>query len=147
MRPAGPPVGAKYNCPTAPLVCIPVSGYSIDVQVETQYLPGQSEPDEGRYVFAYTITITNTGKLPARLISRHWIIHDATENRQEVHGEGVVGQQPHLAPGEVFRYTSGTVLQTPVGSMQGTYHMLGDDGTAFDADIPAFTLSTPHSLH
>lgn len=124
-----------------------MSGYSIDVQVETQYLPGQSEPDEGRYVFAYTITITNTGELPARLISRHWIIHDATENRQEVHGEGVVGQQPHLAPGEVFRYTSGTVLQTPVGSMQGTYHMLGDDGTAFDADIPAFTLSTPHSLH
>ena len=121
--------------------------YNINVQVETQFLPEQSEPDDSRFVFAYTITITNTGGLPARLVSRHWIILDGAENRQEVHGEGVVGQQPYLAPGETFRYTSGTVLQTPVGSMHGSYQMLGDDGTCFDAEIPAFTLSTPHSLH
>ncbi len=121
--------------------------YNIEVQVETQFLPEQSDPDDDRFVFAYTITITNTGDLPARLVSRHWIILDGAENRQEVHGEGVVGQQPHLAPGEAFRYTSGTVLQTPVGSMHGSYQMLGDDGTRFNAEIPAFTLSTPHSLH
>ena len=121
--------------------------YRIDVQVETEFLPDQSRPDDSYFVFSYTITITNVGNLPARLISRHWIIHDAAENRQDVRGDGVVGQQPHLAPGEAFRYTSGTALQTPVGSMHGTYQMLGDDGTSFDAEIPAFTLSTPHSLH
>ncbi len=122
-------------------------GYSIDIQVETQYLPEQSEPEDSRFVFAYTITITNVGTLPARLVSRHWIIFDGAENRQEVHGEGVVGQQPRLDPGESFRYTSGTVLQTPVGSMQGSYQMLGDDGACFDAEIPAFTLATPNALH
>ena len=121
--------------------------HNIDIQVETQYLPEQSEPEEDRYVFAYTITITNRGSTGARLISRHWIIDDAEENRQEVRGEGVVGEQPHLAPGEQFRYTSGTVLQTPVGAMHGSYQMLADDGSMFDAEIPAFTLSTPHALH
>ena len=122
-------------------------GYRIDIKVETQYLPDQSEPEDSRFVFAYTITITNTGSLPARLVSRHWIILDGAENRQEVHGEGVVGQQPRLDPGESFRYTSGTVLQTSVGSMQGSYQMLGDDGESFDVEIPAFTLSTPNALH
>ncbi len=121
--------------------------HHIDIQVETRYLAEQSDPEDDRYVFAYTITITNNGTEAARLISRHWIILDGEENRQEVHGEGVVGQQPYLAPGEVFRYTSGTVLQTPVGSMHGTYRMLCDDGESFDADIPAFILATPHSLH
>jgi len=121
--------------------------HSIDIQVETRYLPEQSDPEDDRYVFAYTITITNNGTLSARLVSRHWIILDGADNRQEVHGEGVVGQQPHLEPGEVFRYTSGTVLQTPVGSMHGSYRMLREDGECFDAQIPAFTLATPNSLH
>ena len=121
--------------------------YKIEVQVETKYLPEQSDPSEDRYVFAYTITIINRGPGAARLLSRHWIIDDAEENRQEVRGEGVVGEQPHLAPGEQFRYTSGTVLQTPVGSMRGSYQMLGDDGQMFEAEIPAFTLATPHALH
>ena len=119
----------------------------IDIQVKTRYLAEESDPEDDRYVFAYTITIKNNGPESVRLISRHWVILDGDENRQEVHGKGVVGQQPHLAPGEVFRYTSGTVLQTPVGSMHGTYRMLCDGGASFDAVIPAFVLATPHSLH
>ena len=125
----------------------PPAGYEMEIRVETQYLEDQSEPEDDRYVFAYIITIINTGRFPARLISRHWIILDADENRQEVQGEGVVGQQPHLASGEAFRYTSGTVLPTTVGSMHGTYKMRGDDGVIFDIEIPAFMLSAPHSLH
>lgn len=121
--------------------------YKIDVAVETQYIEDQSIPEEDRYVFAYTITIRNNGSQPAKLLTRHWIITDGNGNTQEVHGEGVVGEQPHIGPGDYFRYTSGTVLDTPVGTMQGSYQMLADDGEQFDALIPVFTLSLPHTLH
>jgi len=119
----------------------------IHIDVRTTYLPGQSEPGQNRYVFAYTITITNSGSVPARLITRHWIITDANEQKREVRGEGVVGEQPYLVPGSSFQYTSGTILETPVGTMSGSYQMMADDGTAFDAEIPSFTLSIPRTLH
>ena len=121
--------------------------YDIQVDVTTEYIAEQSEPDESRYVFAYTITISNRGAIPAKLLTRHWIITDANGRVQEVRGEGVVGEQPYLEPGEGFRYTSGTMLETPVGSMHGSYHMLADDGNEFDAEIAPFTLSVPHKLH
>ena len=121
--------------------------YKIDVEVETQYIEEQSLPDEDRYVFAYTITIRNNGTLPAKLINRHWVITDGDGKTQEVRGEGVVGEQPHIGPGDYFRYTSGTVLDTPVGTMQGSYQMIADDGREFEAIIPVFTLSLPHTLH
>ncbi|HHO69036.1 MAG TPA: Co2+/Mg2+ efflux protein ApaG [Gammaproteobacteria bacterium] len=121
--------------------------YNIEVQVETQYVEEQSLPDQDRYVFAYTITISNRGNIPARLLTRHWIITDANNKVQEVKGEGVVGEQPHLQPGEQFRYTSGTIIETPVGSMRGSYQMIADDGVEFDAQIPPFTLSIPRTLH
>jgi len=119
----------------------------IEVQVRCRHLAEQSAPELGRYVFAYTIRIINHGPLPARLISRHWIITDADGRVQEVHGLGVVGEQPHLDPGEVFEYTSGTVVETPVGTMEGSYQMITDDGEPFDVPIPAFTLSVPLALH
>lgn len=121
--------------------------HQIQIDVRTSYLPGQSEPGQNRYVFAYTITITNAGSVPARLVTRHWIITDANEQKREVHGEGVVGEQPYLLPGTSFQYTSGTILETPVGTMQGSYQMIADDGTSFDAEIPSFTLSIPRTLH
>ena len=121
--------------------------YNIEVDVETSYIEDQSAPDLNRYVFAYTITIRNEGNLAAKLLTRHWIINDANGNVQEVHGEGVVGEQPYLKPGESFQYTSGTVIETPVGCMEGSYQMISDDGTPFNAEIPAFTLSLPHKLH
>ncbi len=121
--------------------------YQFEVDVETSYVPEQSDPGEQRYVFAYTITIRNIGEVPARLLTRHWVITDADGKVQEVRGDGVVGEQPHLKPGEGFRYTSGTMLETPVGSMQGSYHMLADDGVEFDTEIIPFTLSVPHTLH
>lgn len=121
--------------------------YNIKVEVETQYIEDQSVPDQDRYIFAYAITIENLGQVPAQLLSRHWIITDANNKVQEVKGEGVVGEQPHLKPGERFQYTSGTMLETPVGSMQGTYQMIADDGVEFDADIPPFSLSIPRTLH
>jgi len=121
--------------------------HNIEVDVETAYLEEQSSPGMNRYVFSYTITIRNEGKISAKLLTRHWIINDANGNVQEVHGEGVVGEQPYLKPGESFQYTSGTVIETPVGSMEGSYQMLGEDGTPFNADIPAFTLSLPNTLH
>lgn len=124
-----------------------MSRHQIQVSVKTTYLPAQSAPDQNRYVFAYTITITNAGDVSAKLITRHWVITDANNRIQEVRGEGVVGEQPYLAPGTSFEYTSGTVLETPVGVMRGTYQMVADDGTSFDAEIPAFTLSTPRTLH
>ena len=117
------------------------------VEVVTSYIPDQSDPEHGRYVFSYTITIRNHGSVPARLLSRHWVITDANGKVEEVRGEGVVGEQPYLKPGEGFRYTSGTVIATPVGSMQGTYHMVADDGSKFDAPIAPFTLSIPRVLH
>ena len=119
----------------------------IRVQVVTDYVDEQSEPESGRYVFAYTITIANTGDVPVRLISRHWIITDANGKVQEVTGDGVVGEQPHLNPGEEFRYSSGAVLETPVGAMQGMYRMEADNGVNFDAPIAPFTLAVPGLLH
>lgn len=121
--------------------------YRIQVQVTTDYLDDQSDPGSHRYVFAYTITITNTGQEPARLLNRHWVITDADGKVEEVKGKGVVGKQPHLKPGERFRYTSGTVIGTPVGSMHGNYEMLGDDGTHFDAEIRPFSLAQTNRLH
>lgn len=123
------------------------NNYNIQVTVETQYIEEQSAPDYDRYVFAYTITITNEGSVPARLLSRHWIITDANNKVQEVKGEGVVGEHPHLQPGEKFRYTSGTMIETAVGSMRGSYQMIADDGVEFDAEITPFTLSIPRILH
>lgn len=121
--------------------------YAIDIAVATRFLDEQSQPAEGRYVFAYTITIRNRGKVPARLLGRHWIITDANGKVQEVRGEGVVGEQPWLRPGDDFQYTSGAVLETAVGTMRGSYDMLADDGTRFEAPIPPFTLSVPRTLH
>lgn len=119
----------------------------IDIDVETHYIEEQSLPEENRFVFAYTITIRNNGDQPAKLLNRHWIITDGEGETQEVRGEGVVGEQPHIGPGAYFRYTSGTILDTPVGTMQGSYEMRADDGTVFEATIPVFTLSLPHTLH
>jgi len=121
--------------------------YAIDIDVDTRYLDDQSAPEEGRFVFAYTIHIRNNGKVPARLLGRHWIITDANGKTEEVRGEGVVGEQPWLRPGEDYRYTSGAVLETSLGTMRGSYDMLADDGTRFDAPIPSFTLSMPRTLH
>ena len=121
--------------------------YDIDVQVETAYVSEHSEPDEDRFVFAYTITLVNRGSITAQLISRHWFITDADNRTEEVEGEGVVGEQPVLKPGEGFRYTSGAVIETPVGTMHGTYQMVAEDGRAFDATIPRFILSAPRPLH
>ncbi len=119
----------------------------ISIEVATDYVDDQSEPDSNRYVFAYTITIANLGNIPARLLSRHWVITDANGKVQEVSGDGVVGEQPYLNPGEQFRYSSGAVLETPVGAMQGRYRMEADNGVSFDAPIPAFTLAVPGVLH
>jgi ApaG protein len=121
--------------------------HRVDVAVESAYVESQSQPDADQYVFAYTVTIHNTGQIPAKLLTRHWIITDGHGQVQEVRGDGVVGEQPHLRPDETFRYTSGAVLQTPVGSMHGSYQMLADDGTCFDAPIAAFSLSMPHVRH
>lgn len=121
--------------------------HAIQVVVATRFLEDQSIPEDDRYVFAYTIRIENAGEVPARLISRHWLITDANGKVQEVRGEGVVGEQPWLRPGESFEYTSGAVLETPLGTMQGSYQMLADDGTRFDAEIAPFTLSIPRTLH
>ena len=120
---------------------------NIDVKVSTTYIANQSSPAQDRYVFAYTITISNVGKTPARLLSRHWIITAGDGSVQEVQGEGVVGEQPHIEPGTSYEYTSGTVMDSPVGSMHGTYQMISDDAEEFDATIPPFTLSIPHALH
>jgi len=121
--------------------------YDITVAARTAFIPHQSDPDSGRYVFAYTITITNTGSVPAQLISRHWIITDSNNQVQEVRGDGVIGEQPLLRPQESFQYTSGTAIATPVGTMRGSYQMVAEDGVNFDAPIPEFTLSMPRVLH
>jgi ApaG protein len=118
----------------------------IRVDVDTSYLAEQSNPGERRYVFSYTITIRNEGSAPARLLTRHWIITDSNGKVQEVRGEGVVGEQPHLKPGQGFRYSSGAVLETPVGAMQGSYQMVTDEGEQFDAPIAAFRLAMPGLL-
>ena len=121
--------------------------HKIKVDVETNYVEEQSDPKERRFVFSYTVTLRNEGQVPAKLLTRHWIITDANGKVQEVRGDGVVGEQPHLEPGQGFRYTSGTVLETPVGSMQGSYQMVADDGHKFDAPIAPFRLAVPGLLH
>ena len=120
--------------------------HRIRVDVETSYLDDQSDPRHGRYVFAYTITVRNEGQVPARLMTRHWVITDANGKVEEVRGDGVVGEQPYLKPGQGFRYSSGAVIETPVGTMQGSYQMLGDDGAQFDAPIQPFRLAMPGFL-
>ena len=120
--------------------------HRISIDVETTYLDDQSEPREQRYVFAYTITIRNEGQVPARLLTRHWVITDANGKVEEVRGDGVVGEQPYLKPGQGFRYSSGAVIETPVGSMQGSYQMLADDGAQFGASIEPFRLAMPGIL-
>ena len=121
--------------------------YGIEVAAKPAYLADQSDPAKSQYVFAYTITIINTGSVTAQLISRHWYITDGDHRVQEVKGLGVIGQQPVLKPGEKFEYTSGASLPTPVGTMRGTYQMVAEDGHAFNATIPSFTLSVPRTLH
>ena len=121
--------------------------HKIRVDVDTSYLEDQSDPKERRYVFSYTITIRNEGSLPARLLTRHWIITDSNGKVQEVRGEGVVGEQPYLKPGQGFRYSSGAVLETPVGAMEGSYQMVADDGAQFNAPISPFRLAMPGMLH
>jgi ApaG protein len=123
------------------------STHNITVKVDPFYIEDQSAPDENRYVFAYTVNIQNTGTVAAKLMTRHWIITDANGKIQEVRGQGVVGEQPYLRPGEGFQYTSGAVLDTAVGTMRGSYQMVGEDGNQFDAEIPIFTLSVPRTLH
>lgn len=122
-----------------------MSGFA--VEVETQYIVEESDPDSERYVFAYTITISNSGKSPATLLRRHWLITDASGEVEEVEGAGVVGEQPCIKPGESFRYTSGAVLKTPVGAMQGSYQFARDDATSFSVPIPVFSLSVPNMVH
>ena len=120
--------------------------HKIRVDVETNYVEDQSDPRERRYVFAYTITLRNEGQVPAKLLSRHWIITDANGKVQEARGDGVVGEQPHLKPGQGFRYSSGTMIETPVGAMQGSYQMVADDGERFVAPIAPFRLAMPGIL-
>jgi ApaG protein len=121
--------------------------YAFSVSVQTAYLQDQSSPEESRYAFSYTVTISNVGSMAAQLISRHWIITDANNHVQEVKGLGVVGAQPLLQPNEAFEYTSGTLLVTPIGSMRGTYKIVAEDGTLFDAVIESFTLAVPKMLN
>jgi len=121
--------------------------YRIDIQVKTQYVPEQSQPEQQRFFFAYTITIKNSGKMAAQLLTRKWLITDANGKIQEVHGKGVVGEQPYLKSGEEFRYSSAAMLETPVGSMQGSYQMKAEDNTLFDAPIPVFRLAWEAILH
>ncbi len=121
--------------------------YEFSVLVEPRYLKEQSDPAANRYLFAYTVTVRNTGDVTAQLVSRHWIITNAEGNVEEVRGPGVVGEQPVLRPGEAFQYTSGCPLGTPVGSMHGSYQCIAEDGTTFEASIPEFVLSMPRTLH
>lgn len=119
----------------------------IDVKVEPAYIAEQSDPKKDHYVFSYTVTIRNNGSIPAKLLTRHWIITDGDGQTQEVKGDGVIGEQPLIPPGKGFQYTSGTFMNTPFGTMHGTYQMVSDDGEKFDAEIPAFQLAVPNTLH
>lgn len=121
--------------------------YTIKVDVESFYIEEQSRPQDNHYTFVYNVTIRNTGTIAAKLLTRHWVITNGDGMEQEVRGAGVIGEQPLLKPGEQYHYSSGVVLETPVGSMHGSYHMLADDGLEFDADIPLFALSHPRALH
>ncbi|MGB1311273.1 MAG: Co2+/Mg2+ efflux protein ApaG [Leucothrix sp.] len=124
-----------------------IKPYDIRISVKTEFLPSESDEESSRFVFAYTITVENHGALPAKLLTRHWIITDADNKVQEVKGKGVIGEQPRLNHGESFSYTSGTMIETPVGSMQGSYQMVADDEHTFDAMIAPFTLALPGVLH
>jgi len=124
-----------------------MAAYEFTVTVRTQYLEEQSDPDRGNYVFAYAVSIRNTGQVTAQLIARHWIIRDANDKVEEVKGLGVVGHQPLLKPGEQFDYTSGTSLKPPRGSMSGSYFCVAEDGPRFEAAVPEFVLSLPRTLH
>ncbi len=117
------------------------------VEATPHFIEAQSSHEDSRYVFAYTITIKNEGTVPAKLLNRHWLITDSNGKIQEVRGDGVIGERPYLKPGEMFRYTSGAILETPVGTMQGQYTMRSDEGDNFNANIPQFTLSIPRTLH
>lgn len=121
--------------------------YDIQVSVTTQYIEAESNAEANRYIFSYTITIENHGEIPAKLLSRHWIITDANNRVQEVKGKGVIGEHPYLRTGEAFQYTSGTMIETPVGSMQGSYQMVADDDHHFDAIIEPFSLALPKMLN
>ncbi|MDN5925232.1 MAG: Co2+/Mg2+ efflux protein ApaG [Xanthomonadales bacterium] len=121
--------------------------YDIDINVHSQFVPDQSRPGKERFVFAYTVTLRNKGAMPAQLLSRHWIIHDSNGKTEEVRGDGVIGEQPWMRPGEDYQYSSSAVLATSVGTMRGTYFMQAEDGTRFDAPIPPFVLSIPRTLH
>lgn len=121
--------------------------HDIRVEAKTTYIDESSSPDKDRYVFAYTITIRNEGSEAATLLGRHWVITDSNGRIQEVRGEGVVGEQPYLKPGEEYEYTSGAMLETPVGAMRGSYQMIDEHGERFDAPISSFTLSIPRTLH
>jgi len=120
---------------------------AIRVAVATRYLESDSSPDEDRFVFAYTVTIQNHGDIPAKLLTRHWVITHGNGKTQEVRGDGVVGEQPTIKPGTEFQYTSGTILETPIGTMGGCYQMMDETGREFSAPIPEFLLSTPRTLH
>ncbi len=124
-----------------------INQHGVVIQTQVNYLPDQSDESGNRFVFSYTITITNLGHSSAKLISRHWIITDANNHVQEVRGQGVVGEQPLLKPSQSFEYTSGTVLTTQVGTMRGSYQMQADDGAQFEVEIPQFVLSVPRVLH
>jgi ApaG protein len=121
--------------------------YDISVDVQPAYIAEQSDPGNNHFVFSYTVTIKNTGNIPAKLLTRHWIITDGDGETQEVKGEGVVGETPYLRPGENFEYTSGTMMRTPIGTMRGSYQMVADDGVNFEAEIPSFSLNVPKILH
>ena len=121
--------------------------YKIDISVATEYLEYQSMPNMNKYAFSYKVTIKNLGKIPVKLISRHWIITDANENIEEVKGLGVIGEQPRLKTNEFFTYTSGTIISTPIGTMHGTDQMIADNGYQFDAEIPLFSLKVPKILN
>ena len=126
---------------------MPDDEHNILVEVTPAYIAEQSNPGDDHYVFSYTVTIRNQGQSPAKLMTRHWIITDGDGETLEVHGEGVVGEQPYIKPGEGYQYTSGTFMKTPVGTMKGSYQMISDNGVTFDAEIPSFTLSVPNILH
>ncbi len=121
--------------------------HQIQVEVESTFVPDQSAPEKEHYVFAYTIIISNHGSVPAKLLNRHWVITDANGNVEEVKGKGVVGQQPHIQPGEHYQYSSGAILKTPVGAMEGDYEMIDDQGERFLATIPVFSLQKPNSIN
>ena len=121
--------------------------FELTVTVEPRFLPDQSNPSKQQFVFSYTVRITNTGERPAQVISRHWVITDGDQAKQEVRGLGVVGQQPMLAPGETFEYTSGCPLTTPIGTMRGSYHCVGENGVPFEVEISEFVLAMPRTLH